>query len=208
MIENEFQSTLGKKALRMKLLLNICEIYLGTVLFSLISHSQISFFTYQSKKQRAKFKWGLSENNCLHKGVRLIANLFKNFIRGGVKLKQSVWCEEGNLQFLPAAFFYLRICHLGTIFLLSSIFQTTKHSQNLENDVKTDPTPSISQLKINLALEKWSTPIFSIPITKITAFLEFFLQWSPSFFVSLTKKIHIGPPFHIRFFTKKTIFFC
>ena len=43
--------------------------------------------------------------------------------------------------------------------------------QNLENDVKTDnnPTPSISQLKIkpySLALEKWSTPIFSVPIIK------------------------------------------
>ena len=89
----------------MKLLLNIWEIYLGTVLFSLISHSQISFLTYQSKKQRAMFKWGLSENNCLHKGVRLVANLIKNFIHGGVKLKQSIWCEEGNLQFLPTNIF-------------------------------------------------------------------------------------------------------
>ena len=197
----------------MKLLLNIWEIYLGTVLFSLISHSQISFLTYQSKKQRAKFKWGLSENNCLHKGVRLVANLFKNFIRGGVKLKQSVWCEEGNLQFLPTNIFLFEdLSSWDYFFLLSSIFWAIKHSQNLENDVETDPTPSISQLKINLALEKWSTPIFSIPITKITArpvhFWSFFIV-VPSIFGIFNKKNPCQPPIPYPFSLPKKLFsFC
>ena len=61
---------------------------------NLFKHSPI--FTYITfldilphilEKQMAKFKWGLSENNCLHKGVRLVANLFKNFLRRGVRLK-------------------------------------------------------------------------------------------------------------------------